>query len=599
MLPYRAASRQAPLLCRSLRPLPALRHQSVRLASTDGGPSGGSGFGRIVAGVAVALAGAGTASLLWPTTTPVKEAPKLEQAVLSFEKARPTAHNTEENRDILSSQHQQVKKSWEHPGVYAWGCNTGRVAAPDSTETVIKTPQRIAYFNDQLLRDLKLDRDFGAALTEKGDLVQWGAGFSKDNPTPVVTLKGKDLVKLAISRDRILALSKAGTIYSIPVSSSDQSSGAKEKTSSSWLSLWSSLSPVSYRKISVPSLAYGESVSDMCSGLDHALLLTNKGRIFSFASSSTEFPDKGQLGVPGLTFETRPKGPYDQPHEVTSLKGFQITQVAAGDSHSLALEKNGKVFVFGDNTSGQLGFETELEIPFIDGPIPLPFTKIYRGSNTQPRVTSVAAGGANSFFTVDAARIDSHPEITEKSAVAAAMHPTRVTADTWACGSGISGSLGNGKWTHISLGPSRIKPLCGLSEWDEKTNSLTPIRVTRFSVGSTHTAAVLGNVTSVNASASKSEENATNWGADIVWWGGNEFFQVGTGKRSNVNSPTYIGPLDGGEGDAEKGREGEKHRFQIAPRTTVKLGEGGKGRKVSVEQKVECGRFVTAVYSAA
>jgi hypothetical protein len=36
------------------------------------------------------------------------------------------------------------------------------------------------------------------------------------------------------------------------------------------------------------------------------------------------------------------------------------------------------------------------------------------------------------------------------------------------------------------------------------------------------------------------------------------------------------------------------HRFQITPKSKVKV----KGRWVEMEQKVECGRGVTAVYSA-
>src|SRR6185437_10433987 len=63
----------------------------------------------------------------------------------------------EENRDLLSSQHLQVKRSWENPGVYAWGSNTGKVVAPDSNEIYVKKPRRITYFDDVLLRDLKLD----------------------------------------------------------------------------------------------------------------------------------------------------------------------------------------------------------------------------------------------------------------------------------------------------------------------------------------------------------------------------------------------------------------------------------------------------------
>ena len=108
----------------------------------------------------------------------------------------------EENRDLISSQHLQVKRSWENPGLYAWGSNAGKVAAPDSEEAYIRTPRRIPYFDDLLLRDIKLDQNFGAAVKENGDLVQWGKGYSAEHTQPTVTLRGKDLKSIAISRDR-------------------------------------------------------------------------------------------------------------------------------------------------------------------------------------------------------------------------------------------------------------------------------------------------------------------------------------------------------------------------------------------------------------
>ena len=145
---------------------------------------------------------------------------------------RPKGLSKEDNRDAISSQHVQVKRSWENPGVYAWGSNRGRVVAPDSDEPVIKSPRRIAYFNGALLRDIKLDKDFGAAITENGDLLQWGKGYDDAVTTPVTTLKGKGLVSVEISRDKIIALGSNGKVYSLPVARSDQASGHKpaEKT---------------------------------------------------------------------------------------------------------------------------------------------------------------------------------------------------------------------------------------------------------------------------------------------------------------------------------------------------------------------------------
>ncbi|MCJ1287824.1 hypothetical protein MMC26_007176 [Xylographa opegraphella] len=485
----------------------------------------------------------------------------------------------EQNRDSISSQHLQVKRSWENPGVYAWGSNSGRVAAPDSDETFVKSPRRIPYFDGTLLRDIKLDRNFGVAITENGDLLQWGADFSGESRQPIRTLTGKNLKQVQISRDRIITLSSSGKVYTLPVSQIDQLSGPKPQESS-WIPFLSATSPISYRTILTP-----EKVASIASGLDHVLLLTSSGRLFTAASSSTEFPSKGQLGIPGLTWTHRPEGAYDQPHEITTLRGFNIRHIAAGDYHSLAVDGEGRVFTFGDNSLGQLGFDPNSESPYIDAPSLVPINRLYAGTSQALRVTSIAAGGVNSFFTVDATRVAAPGE--DPSGIRGIG---RVTSDTWACGQGTWGGLGNGRWTHVQGAPTKVKALSSLFEYDEPTSTVIPIRLAHLSVGSTHASATMNNVTHVGVH-SGSSENDTNWGADVLWWGGNEYYQLGTGKRNNVAQPLYIRPLDVME---KKGKEkGEDHRFQITPRGRVKV----NGRWVEMEQRVECGRFVSAVYS--
>src|ERR1700760_407799 len=134
---------------------------------------------------AVVALGAGTATY-WAlkttrhyTSIPLEaEAPQLDQSLFSIqgqpflEAPRPKAATKEENRDIISSQHAQTKRSWENPGVYAWGMNADRVVAPDSEERWIKYPRRIPFFDGILLRDIKLDKTFGVAINENGDLLQ-------------------------------------------------------------------------------------------------------------------------------------------------------------------------------------------------------------------------------------------------------------------------------------------------------------------------------------------------------------------------------------------------------------------------------------------
>lgn len=496
-------------------------------------------------------------------------------AEIKFEKPRKKPASREENRELISSQHLQVKNSWENLGVYAWGSNTGRVAAPDSDESIIKSPRRITYFDGKIIRDIKLDKNFGAAIAENGDLLQWG-GTGCREPTP--TLRGKDLIKLSISRDRIIALSKNGTVYSIPAVQEDQTTGPKS-LESSWFPFWKSRSNISYRTLQPSKMSWGEKVSDVSSGLEHCLILTSTGRLFSAASGTEDFPSKGQLGVPGLTWTTRPEGAYDQPHEVSTLRGFDIAKIAAGDFHSLAADQAGRVFAWGDNSFGQLGFEATPESPFIDAPSLLPIDKLYKGTNLLPRVTGLAAGGVNSYFTIDATRAAGQGGEDPRGL-------GRITADTWACGQGIWGGLGNGRWTHVQGTPTKIKALSGLFEYDETTNKVIPIRLARLNVGATHMSAIMSNVTYVGAHGRSS-------GNEVLWWGNNEYYQLGTGKRNNISNPTYIPPMDV-EADKEKGRR-EEHRFQIAPRKTIRV----DGRKVSVEQRIECGRGVTAVYSGA
>jgi alpha-tubulin suppressor-like RCC1 family protein len=303
--------------------------------------------------------------------------------------------------------------------------------------------------------------------------------------------------------------------------------------------------------------------------------------------------------------------PYDTCHELTTLKGFKITQIAAGDYHSFVLDDAGMVFSFGDNTSGQLGFDYNPEANHIPVPTLLPIQTVCGNKTTVPIVKKISAGGANSYFMVDA--------IDTKT--------SRVSADLYACGAGIWGNLGNGRWTHVQGTPTKVKALSGLFEYDDKSNTVIPIRLSSLNVGATHSSVTMQNLTNVNASTSAaSPAYDVNYGSDVLWWGNNEFYQLGTRKRNNTNVPVYIPPLDpvtasieiaqggmtgssstgdmsrksgiiGGKGHEESARFTSKdqvHRFQATPKKRIIVG----GRNVDVEQKIECGRGNSAVYSA-
>jgi nucleolar protein 9 len=250
----------------------------------------------------------------------------------------------------------------------------------------------------------------------------------------------------------------------------------------------------------------------------------------------------------------------------------------------LLLDKDGRVMVFGDNSFGQLGLELGPTSPIQDTPTLLPMKRLYSAKNWLTKATGVAAGGASSFVTVDAQRI--HVPGEQSSA---AQNSNLLTADTWAFGKGIYGTLGTGRWTHVQDIPTKVKALSGLYEYDDRAQKVMPIRLNHISVGLTHAAAVLGNRAHLTAS-DRSSLSDTNWGQDALWWGGNEFFQLGTGKRNNVPIPTHILPPR----DIQTTGDAEESRFQIIPRHKIRAGN----RKVTMEQRIECGRNVSAVYSA-
>ncbi|KAL4918551.1 hypothetical protein BDW62DRAFT_210396 [Aspergillus aurantiobrunneus] len=466
----------------------------------------------------------------------------------------------------LSAQYVQKKRSLRSPGLYIWGTNEYRVVDPESKDSVIKHPRRLSYFDSHVLRDLKLGETSGAAITEHGDLVQWGKGYSETDFKPTKTLTGKNLTSLSMSHDRILALSSDGKVYSLPVSRHDQSSGRKSEERS-WVPFWTGKANVSYRLIQ-PSLKLGEKITAISGGMEHVLLLTSSGRVFSAAASTENFPSFGQLGIAGLTWATRPSGPVDAPHEIKVPNGAKVTQIATGDYHSLLLTKDGDVLGFGDNSFGQLGMGFDAALPFRDTPTHVPIRSLYRDMSHLPHATGIAAGGANSFFTVDVQQ--SGPTQDLKGA-------GKITADIWTCGRGIWGALGTGKWTHLQDRPTKLKVLSGLVEYDEASKGLSPIRLNDISVGTTHVAAVLGNQTYLSR-ASTSLEKADDAGLDVVWWGGNEHFQLGTGKRSNLSKPTHINVPPEAMSDDDK----ELARLQLLPRHRATV----DGRNVNMRQRL-------------
>lgn len=82
-----------------------------------------------------------------------------------------------------------------------------------------------------------------------------------------------------------------------------------------------------------------------------------------------------------------------------------------------------------------------------------------------------------------------------------------------------------------------------------------------------------------------------------MFFGSNEFFQLGTGKRNNLNVPTNIPSLDPAS-DSDGNRI--EHRLQVVPSKKVQIvDQDSKKRLVTIEQRVVAGRGLTGCYAKA
>ncbi|KAJ2588227.1 hypothetical protein IWW49_003093 [Coemansia sp. RSA 1797] len=124
-----------------------------------------------------------------------------------------------------------------------------------------------------------------------------------------------------------------------------------------------------------------EPVKVQC-GLDHTVILTNKGRVFAMG-----WGDDGQLG-------TSLQASADQPMRVVSLEETPITDISSSTDFTLALSVDGRVFYWGNAEYGQcmVGKKidkilTRMEVPF------------------DIRVKGIAAGGCHSLLLTESGQV--------------------------------------------------------------------------------------------------------------------------------------------------------------------------------------------------
>ncbi|VEN46761.1 unnamed protein product [Callosobruchus maculatus] len=123
-------------------------------------------------------------------------------------------------------------------------------------------------------------------------------------------------------------------------------------------------------------------IIDLKCGRDHCLVLDSNGAVYTFGRGS-----RGQLGHGSLNDES-------EPVLVEALAGLKIVQISAGGWHSCALSRDGDLYTWGWNGTGQLGVydKTESQYQVLATPTPV---------NLNENVSRVACGSRHTIVLLE------------------------------------------------------------------------------------------------------------------------------------------------------------------------------------------------------
>jgi alpha-tubulin suppressor-like RCC1 family protein len=164
----------------------------------------------------------------------------------------------------------------------------------------------------------------------------WGANSWSDpkgeEPSNVLTLSRKRIVQVSVGKEHAMALTDGGRVFAWGKNDFGQLGTGDEENRAL---------PV------LTELPYEVYVAQLAAGGNYTLGLTKRGELWSWGRFQAS-------NFPRLFTDTWCNG-YEMRGEM-GLKGMKLTQVRAGDQHMGVLTKEGKLYTWGYNDFGQLGF---------------------------------------------------------------------------------------------------------------------------------------------------------------------------------------------------------------------------------------------------
>jgi len=239
--------------------------------------------------------------------------------------------------------------------IYAWGSNTfGRLGNNSTTDSSIPVQvDTSGVLAGKTITTIAVGDAHSLALDSEGKVYAWGYntfGQLGNNSTigsivPIQVnasgvLAGKTITAIAAGYNHSMALDSDGKIYAWG-SNGQGRLGNNSTTNSSW--------PV---QVYTSGVLAGKTITTIAAGGNHSLALDSEGKVYAWGGNGN-----GQLGNNSTTESRIPI----QVNTSGVLAGKTITTIAAGGNHSLALDSNGKVYAWGFNGYGLLGNNSTTE----------------------------------------------------------------------------------------------------------------------------------------------------------------------------------------------------------------------------------------------
>lgn len=210
------------------------------------------------------------------------------------------------------------------------------------------------------------------------------------NPVPaLIVLPGQDspVVQVAGAGDSSFALTESGQLYGFGSNISGQ------------LGNETNINQVTGKANPTPALVTlpGQvgPVIEVAHGLQHTLVLTESGQLYSFGANTS-----GQLGRETTAEPMKWANPTPTLVTLPGQDG-SVVKIAAGRESSLALTESGQLYSFGNNRFGELGYEEN------SGPGPDPFENNHQTPTVVPmpegagEIVDIAAGSFHTLVLTD------------------------------------------------------------------------------------------------------------------------------------------------------------------------------------------------------